>query len=354
MGFTNSLISWYHANRRDLPWRHTREPYRVWLSEIILQQTRVDQGLAYYYKFLELFPSVNDLAAASEDQVLKAWQGLGYYSRARNLHATAKYVVDELNGKFPTTASELQTLKGVGEYTAAAIASFCHSETVPVIDGNVLRVVSRYLGIELPMDKPEGRRIVLNALQQWIPENAPDTFNQAMMEFGALQCTPKSPSCDTCVFMQTCDARKRGRVSELPFKAGKTKVKDLWMYYLVIEADNRLLVRRRDGAGIWQGLYDFPSIDSDEPLPVKENVEAWMREFAGGIHFEVITAGEEKLHLLSHRRIHAVFIDVKIPKRFSKPSNCSWVEEAAIASLGVSRLVDRYLQQRGASTATME
>lgn len=354
MGFSKTLLAWYHTNRRDLPWRHTREPYHVWLSEVILQQTRVDQGLAYYYKFLELFPTVHDLASASEDQVLKAWQGLGYYSRARNLHATAKHVVSELDGKFPTSAAELQLLKGVGEYTAAAIASFCYGEVVPVVDGNVLRVVSRFLGIEEPIDKPGGRIQVLEALRQWIPGDAPDLFNQAIMEFGAIHCTPKNAGCDTCVFMHSCEARRLGRVSEFPLKAGKTKVKDFWMNYLVIEAKGELLVRRRDGQGIWQGLYDFPSVDGEEQVHVEGAIATWMNEHAMGVPFEVTRVSEEHIHLLSHRRVHAVFIEIKTQKHFAEPNNCSWVDDASRGALGVSRLVDRYLQQRGACTATME
>jgi A/G-specific adenine glycosylase len=225
---------------------------------------------------------------------------------------------------------------------------------VPVMDGNVLRVVSRYLGIELPMDKPEGRRLVMDALHQWIPADAPDTFNQAMMEFGALQCTPKIPSCDNCIFIHECTARKENRVAAIPFKSAKTKVKDFWIYYMVIEVDGRLLMRRREESGIWKGLYDFPSVDADQPLDVARAIEEWKDANAKDLGFELKRVIESPLHLLSHRRIHACFIELSATKQFSEPTSCSWVKDESVHSLGVSRLVDRYLQQRESSSAVME
>jgi A/G-specific adenine glycosylase len=354
MGIPNTLLAWYDEHRRDLPWRQTTDPYPVWLSEVILQQTRVAQGMAYYYKFLELFPSVQALAAASEDQVLKAWQGLGYYSRAGNLHATAKHVVQYLDGVFPTTAAELKKLKGVGDYTAAAIASFCYREVVPVMDGNVMRVVSRLMAVDQPMDKPLGRGLVMDVLHDWIPISSPDKFNQAMMEFGALQCTPKNPSCDTCVFFDRCEARKQNRVLELPMKSTKTKVKDIWMYYMVAEVEGQTLIRRRDGDGIWKGLYDFPSLDTDEAMDPLLAAETWMQSIDSSKVLEVQEVSTGYTHLLSHRRVHAYFIRLKCGQAFSPPAQSSWVSSASLHSLGVSRLVDRYLQHRETSRAEME
>lgn len=354
MGIPIKLLSWYETHRRDLPWRQTTEPYPIWLSEVILQQTRVDQGMAYYYKFLELFPTVQALAEANEDQVLKAWQGLGYYSRARNLHATAKYVVQHLGGVFPTSAAELKKLKGVGDYTAAAIASFCYGEVVPVMDGNVMRVVSRLMAIDQPMDKPQGRALVMEVLHELIPLESPDIFNQAIMEFGALQCTPKNPSCGTCVFFDLCEARKQNRVLELPIKSTKTKVKDIWMYYMVAEVEGQTLIRRRDGDGIWKGLYDFPSLDADETLDPLLAAKTLMQSVDSSKVLEVQELSAEYTHLLSHRRIHAYFIRMKCSSAFSPPVFCSWVPSASLHALGVSRLVDRYLQHRESSRGEME
>ncbi|MFM7727200.1 MAG: A/G-specific adenine glycosylase, partial [Flavobacteriales bacterium] len=225
-----SLKAWYLAHKRDLPWRATREPYAIWLSEVILQQTRVNQGMEYYRRFLELFPTVFDLAAATEDNVLKTWQGLGYYSRARNLHATAKKIAVELNGVFPASAAELKHLKGVGDYTASAIASFCYDEPVPVMDGNVQRVVSRLLALEEPVDKPTGRNAIQKVLEEWIDRKDPATFNQAIMEFGALQCTPQKPACDVCPLNSQCEAFAQRCVLDFPVKSAKTTVTDIWMY----------------------------------------------------------------------------------------------------------------------------
>ena len=354
MMITPTLLSWYEANKRDLPWRHTREPYAVWLSEVILQQTRVDQGMAYYHKFLALFPTVHDLAAASEDAVLKAWQGLGYYSRARNLHATAKMVVGEYGGHFPQTAEELRKLKGIGEYTAAAIASFCFGEKIPVMDGNVMRVVSRLTAMEDPIDKPIGRSKVQAFLNEWIPGGQPDTFNQAMMEFGALHCTPRNPSCAHCVFAEDCDARRLGVVERLPYKAGKTAVSHLWMYYNVITCGNQVLVRRRNHSGIWKGLYDFPSCDVTAPTEVDDVLSNYAQDLMNRQSFKLEDVSAEFKHVLSHRVVHAYFIRITVSDPFEVSGDMRWVERNELQELGVSRLVDRYLQQQHGVLNAME
>jgi A/G-specific adenine glycosylase len=346
MTITPTLIFWYETNKRDLPWRHTRDPYLVWLSEVILQQTRVDQGMAYYLKFLALFPTVHDLAAASEDAVLKAWQGLGYYSRARNLHATAKMIVAEFGGQFPQTAQQLRRLKGIGDYTAAAIASFCFGEKIPVMDGNVLRVVSRLTAMEDPIDKPTGRSKVQAFLDEWIPAGQPDTFNQAIMEFGALQCTPRNPRCSDCVFYSECEARQRGIVDQLPFKQGKTAVRHVWMQYVVVESGNQLLIRRRSHSGIWKGLYDFPSADSDSPKEVSEILSGFLPALTHQANIQLLSISEEFKHVLSHRVIHAQFIRVATNSTFHVSEDLKWVSREELRGLGVSRLVDRYLQQQ--------
>ena len=224
MIFSNSLIQWYLNNKRDLPWRNTQNPYLIWLSEIMLQQTRVAQGLPYYMAFTNAFPTVFELANASEEQVLKLWQGLGYYSRARNLHKTAQFVASELNGEFPDNNKDLLKLKGIGDYTAAAIASFAYNEAVPVVDGNVFRVLSRYFDIETDISLVTAKKEFSALAFELMPKNDPASFNQAIMEFGALQCVPKNPSCEICVFNSSCAALQKKKVHLLPFKSKKIKV----------------------------------------------------------------------------------------------------------------------------------
>jgi A/G-specific adenine glycosylase len=354
MSTSGPIIAWYQVNKRDLPWRHTRDPYAIWLSEVILQQTRVNQGMAYYYRFLELFPTVFDLAAASEDEVLKAWQGLGYYSRARNLHATAKRVAHEMAGVFPTSSDRLKTLKGVGDYTAAAIASFCYNECVPVLDGNVQRVVSRIMALEEPIDKPSTKTIMLEVLNEWIDRKHPALFNQAIMEFGALQCTPQKPNCAVCPLKSNCMAYEKGLQSLLPFKAGKTKVTDLWMYYIVVVHDDKVLVRHRRHSGIWKGLYDFPSIDSMVARSPDEIAKQWKHD--RGVNGKWLLSGSpvELEHILSHRRVHAVFQEFKCESIIKTEESEQWIALHAFESLGVSRLVDRYIREHSQLLGGME
>lgn len=354
MNMSSEFISWYLQHKRDLPWRHTREPYAIWLSEVILQQTRVNQGMGYYHRFLELFPTVFDLAAASEGEVLKAWQGLGYYSRARNLHTTAKKVAYEMGGVFPKTAAEMKTLKGVGDYTAAAIASFCYDECVPVLDGNVQRVVSRILAMEEPVDKPLGKTAISEVLMEWIDRQNPALFNQAIMEFGALQCTPKKPNCEVCPLKSACLAFAGGRQTDFPMKAAKTKVTDLWMYYIVAVHEGQVLVRHRQHSGIWKGLYDFPSIDSDVALDVSSGLDQWCEDRGASRNVFLYSSPIELFHVLSHRRIHAVFLEVKLPKKIITRDSEQWLPIDELAALGVSRLVDRYIQEHGQVLHGME
>ena len=354
MSISGPIIAWYQINKRDLPWRHTRDPYAIWLSEVILQQTRVNQGMAYYYRFLELFPTVFDLAAASEDEVLKAWQGLGYYSRARNLHATAKRVANEMAGVFPTSSDGLKTLKGVGDYTAAAIASFCYNECVPVLDGNVQRVVSRIMALEEPIDKPSTKTIMLEVLNEWIDRKQPALFNQAMMEFGALQCTPQKPNCAVCPLKSNCMAYEKGLQSLLPFKAGKTKVTDLWMYYIVVVHDDKVLVRHRRHSGIWKGLYDFPSIDSMVARSPDEIAKQWKHD--RGVNGKWLLSGSpvELEHILSHRRVHAFFLEFTCNTAIKTQDAEQWIALDELSALGVSRLVDRYIQEHSQLLGGME
>ena len=304
--FTNSLINWYSIVKRDLPWRTTKNPYNVWLSEIILQQTRIDQGLPYYLNFVEHYPDVMHLAAAKEQEVLKLWEGLGYYTRARNLHSTAIHITKELAGKFPDNYADLLRLKGIGPYTAAAIASICFDEAVPVIDGNVFRFASRYFGIEKDISEPKNRKYFEAVLQEVIPSDEPGAFNQAMMEFGATVCKP-SPGCGGCPFTQSCFAYRAGKQRVLPVKLGKTKVRELYIAYLLFDTGRETLMRMRTSS-IWTGLYEFHNIES--PVPVTaEDVQAMISPYKG---LKLQTVSEEVQHLLSHRKLQVTFYQIEV------------------------------------------
>ncbi len=238
MDFSNTLINWYLQNKRELPWRNTKNPYYIWLSEIILQQTRVAQGLPYYLNFITTFPTVKALANTSEEEVLKLWQGLGYYSRARNLHATAKHISAELNGIFPNNYADLLKLKGVGEYTAAAIASFSYNEDIAVVDGNVFRVLSRFFGVESDISDNKTRKEFQSLANSILPKGKASDFNQAIMEFGAIQCVPKSPNCSDCIFNTNCYALQKNKVGELPVKTKKIKIKNRFLNYIIVKDSN--------------------------------------------------------------------------------------------------------------------
>jgi A/G-specific adenine glycosylase len=320
MEFSNSLIHWYLQNKRDLPWRNTTNPYLIWLSEIMLQQTRVAQGLPYFLAFTEAFPTVFDLAKADEEQVLKLWQGLGYYSRARNLHATAKYIAMELNGNFPENYKNLLQLKGVGEYTAAAIASFSYNEPVAVVDGNVFRVLSRYFNIESDISDGKTKKEFQNLAQEVLPLDNPALFNQAIMEFGALQCVPKNPNCEDCIFSSSCGALQQKRVAKLPVKSKKTKVSNKFFNYLVLkDVTGNFVVKKREGKGIWENLYEFPLIETEELVSELDfmNQLAEMDFFDQKPNEIFVLHPQIIQHKLSHQNLYIRFFqlnfDVKLP-----------------------------------------
>ncbi len=307
MTFSNILVSWYLINKRDLPWRNTKNPYHIWLSEIMLQQTRVAQGLPYYLAFTTAFPTVFDLANATEEQVLKLWQGLGYYSRARNLHATAKNVAENLNGIFPDNYKDLLKLKGVGEYTAAAIASFANQEAVPVVDGNVFRVLSRYFNVSTDISSATAKKEFTALASELILKDQPAIFNQAIMEFGALQCVPKSPNCTICPLNNSCDAFGFNKVKDLPVKLKKIKVKHRFLHYLfLLDENNKTIVNKRSEKGIWHNLYEFPVIETETELPndaVLQLIENKIN-LAANI---VLLESETILHKLTHQHLHIKF-----------------------------------------------
>lgn len=304
----NKLINWYRENKRELPWRNTTDPYKIWLSEIILQQTRVQQGLPYYEKFTNQFPTINDLADASEQDVLLLWQGLGYYSRARNMHYTAKMIVDKYNGNFPENHNEILALKGVGEYTAAAIASFAFDKAYPVLDGNVFRFISRLFGIEKPIDTSTGKKEIAKALDLIFNTQKPALFNQAIMEFGATHCTPKKPKCDTCIFNMQCEALGSKKVMSIPFKKGKTKIIQVNHTYMCFIHDNKTYIEKRT-AGIWKNLYQFPLIEEDiKPDGITKIVNRYLKTPS---KFEISDVFDST-HILSHRKIQASFFTIHL------------------------------------------
>ncbi|MCZ8229536.1 A/G-specific adenine glycosylase [Flavobacterium sp.] len=315
MTFYNSLIQWYLQSKRDLPWRNTTNPYPIWLSEIILQQTRVAQGMPYFYAYLENFPTIYDLAQSDEQKVLKLWQGLGYYSRARNLHQTAQYIVNELDGVFPNSYAGLLELKGVGEYTAAAIASFAYNEPVPVVDGNVFRVLSRYFGIESDISLGKTKKEFTALAAELLPKEQPALFNQAIMEFGALQCVPKSPNCGDCIFNTSCVALQKGKVHELPVKSKKLKVSHRYFNYIVVTDKNgNTKIQQRTDKGIWYNLYEFPLIETKK----EEGFETIAPLIQENVSFgsSVVSIQEVNpisiVHKLSHQHLYVKFWKVTL------------------------------------------
>lgn len=309
MQFSKEIIHWYLQNKRDLPWRKTKNPYHIWLSEIMLQQTRVAQGLPYYEKFTEAFPTVYDLAEADESYVLKLWQGLGYYSRARNLHYTAKDIVENYNGEFPNTYKELLKLKGVGDYTASAIASICFDEVAPVVDGNVYRVLSRYFDVDTPINSTEGVKLFKKLAFEVVDHDDPANFNQAIMEFGAVQCKPQNPYCIVCPLASSCEGLKNQRVSMLPVKLKKTKIKNRWFNYLVVISNQtQTILEERKGKGIWQGLYQFPLLETAKEIETIENHTNEIQELIGVQNFSTTQFNKKTIvHKLSHQHLHTTF-----------------------------------------------
>nr|WP_315249865.1 A/G-specific adenine glycosylase [uncultured Flavobacterium sp.] len=310
MIFHKTLIKWYLQNKRDLPWRKTADPYPIWLSEIMLQQTRVAQGMPYFLSFTSAFPTVFDLANAHEEQVLKLWQGLGYYSRARNLHKTAQIVAYEMNGVFPDNYKGLLKLKGIGDYTAAAIASFSYNECVPVVDGNVFRVLSRYFDLETDIAQASAKKEFAALAFELMPKENPALFNQAIMEFGALQCVPKNPNCTECVFNTSCAALQKKKVNQLPVKSKKTKVRNRYFNYIVAADDlENTIIQKRTAKGIWHNLYEFPLLETDKVEDFETVAQQINQNFFQENKIESLLEYNEQsiIHKLSHQHLHIKF-----------------------------------------------
>lgn len=343
--FASYLLKWNsEKNKRAMPWKGERNPYYIWLSEIILQQTRVEQGLPYFLRFKKNYPTVKHLAQAKEDDVLKLWQGLGYYSRARNLHETARNIFENHNGKFPNAFDELKKLKGVGDYTAAAIASFAFNEKRAVVDGNVIRILSRVFGIDTAFDTTEGKKEFAQLAQQLIDEKNPAAYNQAIMDFGALVCVPQNPLCKECAFSKICIAKKENRVDELPRRSKRTKIANRYFNYLLIKNEKEIFIRKRTENDIWKNLYELPLIETEKPL--KKNIEKTVSEFLKNNSFEIEFSSKEISQMLSHRKIHFRFLHIK-PQKFSalKIEQAERVKISSLHKFAFPKTVNLYLSE---------
>lgn len=345
--FSILIQEWYKGNHRDLPWRNTKNPYKIWLAEIILQQTRVQQGLSYYQKFIDEYPDIHDLAKADEKEVLNHWQGLGYYSRARNLHFAAQQVVNDYDGKFPNTYKDILSLKGVGEYTAAAVGSFAFKIPKAVVDGNVYRVLSRYLGISTPIDSTQGKKEFASAAQELLHQKKPDIHNQAIMELGAMICTPHNPKCDICPLNNSCFAYAENSISQFPVKSKKVKVKKRAISYLIIydKINQDTFIKQRTGNDIWKNLYDFPSIEKEKPLSKTELIKEIKDQF------QITPIKTFKIsthqHKLTHRAITADFWLLELDDFSSFQRKFKQVKYNDLKDYPIPRLIDIFLEKDG-------
>lgn len=327
--FVLLIQDWYRLNARNLPWRETKNPYFIWLSEVILQQTRVDQGMNYYFRFVEKFPTVHDLANAEQEEVLLCWQGLGYYSRARNLHATAKEIVRLYNGEFPPSYEKIIALKGIGPYTAAAISSFAFDLPHAVVDGNVYRILSRYFGIDEAIDSTKGKKAYQQLADELIPHTHPGMHNQAIMEFGAIQCKPKNPLCEECVLQKSCASFGTDHINTRPFKEKKTKVRNRYFHYFHISRNNQTAWTHRNSKDIWQHLYEFPMIETES------------EQFPESLGKSGLIPSYSTKHILSHQHIHAYFYELDMEPEL-KDVELKWIKETE--ELPTHRLMEKYLE----------
>lgn len=345
--FGEKIIQWYGQHRRDLPWRRTKDPYKIWLSEIILQQTRVEQGKGYYNRFVSRYPSVSNLARAREADVLKLWQGLGYYSRARNLHAAAREIATRFKGRFPSRYEDIRSLKGVGDYTAAAISAFAFDGKYPAIDGNAFRVLSRYLGIATPIHTALAKTEFSKAAMELMAGHSPSDFNQAVMEIGALVCKPQSPACGICPVNNSCYAFSKKITEAFPVKDRKVKVRNRYFNYLLIRRGKHIHLCKRTGTDIWKNLYDFPLIETPRRISTKSLISSpiWKQRLNGaGGH--LLSETKTVKHQLSHQTIHARFFEVSIPVSIKIPGTVM-VQEKQVSNYAMPKLIENYLRQSG-------
>ena len=344
ISFSNILALWYLKNKRDLPWRKTKDPYFIWLSEIILQQTKVSQGASYYLKFSQKFKNISSLAQANEEQILKLWQGLGYYSRARNLHFTAKHIINNLNGVFPDNYNELIKLKGIGDYTASAISSICFNKPHATVDGNVYRVLSRYFGIITPINSSKGIKEFKNLAQLLIDSKNPGTHNQALMEFGALVCKPKNPECENCPLNDSCFALQKQKVNSLPIKINKVIKRDRYFNYLIINNKNKYtLLEQRIGNDIWKNLFEFPLFESNQEVGIKEIMQSEkFLEIIKSEKYHLTKFNQQPIvHKLTHQNLYATFWLIDIDESIKNVVLWESINNFAIPTL-IQNFVDKY------------
>ena len=341
--FSNTIEKWYQEYKRELPWRESADPYVIWISEIILQQTRVVQGYDYFMRFMKRFPDVATLAQADEDEVMKYWQGLGYYSRARNLHAAAK----SMNGVFPKTYPEVRALKGVGDYTAAAICSFAYNMPYAVVDGNVYRVLSRHLGIDTPIDSTEGKKLFATVADELLDKKNPALYNQAIMDFGAIQCSPQSPNCMFCPLASGCSALAGGMVAQLPVKQHKTKTTNRYFNYIYVRMGAYTLINKRTGNDIWKNLFEFPLIETPEAVSEEEfpALPEFRAMFAEGETPIIRLVCRDVKHILSHRVIYANFYMVDLPENSQSFTSYQKIKADELEQYAVSRLVHAFIEK---------
>ena len=341
--FTETLLDWYAENKRELPWRETADPYQIWISEIILQQTRVAQGYDYFLRFIHRFPDVETLASASEDEVMKYWQGLGYYSRARNLHAAA----GSMNGVFPKTYQEVRALKGVGDYTAAAICSFAYNQPYAVVDGNVYRVLSRYFGVDTPIDSTEGKKLFAALADEMLDKSHPAVYNQAIMDFGAIQCTPQSPDCMFCPLADSCSALAKGLVMKLPVKQHKTKTSNRYFNYIYVRMGACTFIHKRTEDDIWKNLFELPLIETQTDLAEEDFLKypQFRSLFAEGEAPRARSILRNVKHVLSHRVIYTNFYEVVLPETSQSFSGYQRIRTEDLEQYPVSRLVHAFIEK---------
>lgn len=343
--FQQNLLDWFEKNPRPLPWKDTKDPYLIWLSEIILQQTRVEQGLPYFEKFRQRFPTVSDLAKAPEDEVMKLWEGLGYYSRARNLHAAAKFITDDLKGHFPADFDGIRKLKGVGDYTAAAVASFAFDLPHAVVDGNVYRVLSRFLAIEIPIDETAGKKIFANAARRLLDESHPAVYNQAIMNFGAMHCLPANPKCTSCPLQELCVAFRQKTTDKLPVKAKKLEKKDRFFHYLVVNCGEAVLIRRRNRRDIWQHLYEFPMVEAPKSATLLEDLA--LPPFLQNHPFQLKKISKTYRQLLTHQTVFATFFEIDLPSNpVLQNEEFILVKRENLPTFAFPKIIDLYLKDK--------
>jgi len=345
MNFSEEIIEWYKENKRELPWRNTDDPYIIWLSEIIMQQTRVEQGTPYFNRFAEKYPSVQHFAEAKEEEILKLWQGLGYYSRGRNMHHTAQFVMEHHAGYFPTNYESLIKLKGIGEYTAAAISSFSSNEARAVVDGNVFRLLSRYFGIETPINSGKGKKLFTDLANELLDKSQAGVFNQAIMEFGSLQCKPKNPDCLVCPLQAACEAKRTNRIHELPVKIKSQKSRDRFFNYILVLKEDQILLNKRGAGDIWENLYDLPLFESNSPCTARELTQSMEFIDCFGNNVQITSISKAIKHVLSHQNLHTNFIQIEnYSEEFITKKKWFFVNQDELNNYAQPKLIFHFLE----------